>query len=124
MSKYQVNNHSVLKVSNDEAKNGASWHDIARGRAFKQHGDIHDTNDLPAGDIHAIHRHHDDYLPKTNPEEMNRELSALEDQIKQLQATENEKAQARQMAKQQQEQHHGQQKESYEDDPYEDWLKE
>lgn len=118
MPKYTVNNHSVLNVSNEEAKNGASWHDLARERAFKQHGD---AEELPEGDIHAIRKHPDHHLPQLNPEEEKHALDALEDQIKHLQATENEKAQARNLAKQQQNQ---QSQNHYEDDPYDDWFKE
>lgn len=120
MPKYTVNNHSVLNVNNDEAKQGASWHDIARGRAHKQHGDV-DGKDLPEEDIHAVKRHEDHHLPQTDPHEMNQELDSLESQIKMLQQTEAEKANARQLA---QEQHEKQtQKDTFGDNPYDDWFK-
>lgn len=120
MSKYKVNNHSVLNVSNEEAKQSASWHDIARRRAHSQHGG---GEELDPNDIHAVRKHEEPDLRRSDPQEIENELHSLEDQIKQLQETENQKAQARQLAQQQQQQqkqHH----ETHEEDPYEDWFKE
>jgi hypothetical protein len=115
-SKYKVNNHSVLKVSNDEAKQGASWHDIARGRAFKQHP----TGELSDKDIHSVPKiDYGPQLPEAHPEETEETLHTIEDQIKLLQANEQEKARVR--AEQDQKK---QQQQSMENDPYDDWFKE
>jgi polyhydroxyalkanoate synthesis regulator phasin len=86
MSKYQVNNHSVLKVTKQEAQQGKSWHDIARGRATKQHGD---GEEIPEGDIHAIPKHYQHpSLAQESPEALNETLSSLEEKIKQMQSQE------------------------------------
>ena len=87
-NKYQVNDHSVLTVTKDEAKTGKSWHDISRNRAFKQHGENHeDPSKYPEGDIHAPIKHDtSSHLPKINPEETNAAISSLEERLKQVQA--------------------------------------
>lgn len=86
MSKYQVNNHSVLKVTKEEAQQGKSWHDIARGRANKQHGE---GEEIPEGDIHAIPKHYQHPgLAQEDPEVVNATLTSLEDRIKQMQSKE------------------------------------
>lgn len=117
-TKYQVNNHSVLKVSNNEAKKGASWHDIARRRAFAQHGGVEDA-DLPDGDIHKVVRHVDTHLPQVNQEEAEEAVVTLEEQIKLLKHAEEERA--RYQASQPQK---PQPQEQFDKDPYDDWFKE
>jgi hypothetical protein len=119
MPKYTVNNHSILNVQSEEAKSGASWHDIARGRAFKQHGD---AEDLPEGDIHAVRKHQDPHLHQRNPDEENQALDSLEGKIKQLQQSEQQKAQTRTYPQQQPQQDQTQLTgEQY--DTYDDWFK-
>jgi hypothetical protein len=84
MSKYQVNDHSILKVTKEEAQQGKSWHDIARGRAQRQHGE---GEEIPEGDIHAIQKHYEHPgLAQDAPEEVEQTLTSLEEKIKQLQS--------------------------------------
>ncbi|MBA3724127.1 MAG: hypothetical protein H0W89_04550 [Candidatus Levybacteria bacterium] len=110
MSKYQVNDHSVLKVTKEEAKQGSSWHDLAKRREHQQHGD---GEDIPEGDIHAVQKHYQHAgIPQRAPEEVKATLDSLEEKIKQLQANE-VKPQAPTPAQNPQQ-----------DDPLDDWYKE
>lgn len=117
MSKYKVNNHSVLNVSNEEAKHGASWHDIAKRRAFAQHGD---AEELPDGDIHKPQSiDHSPHLPNRTAEETEEALTSIEDQIKRLHAQEAEKHRTQQPP-----QPPVQPQNQFDNDPYDDWFKE
>lgn len=84
MAKYQINNHSVLKVTKQEAEQGSSWNDLARRRANAQHGE---GEEIPEGDIHHIPKI--DYhaqVAQSNPEETKTALDALAEKIKHLQS--------------------------------------
>lgn len=122
MSKYQVNDHSVLKVSKEEAKQGKSWHDIAQRRAHSQHGD----GEMSEDDIHAVKKFdHTLHLPIPNPDEAAHAMETLEGKIKRLQGEEQEKARIRnEQAQQQVSQQHHQQgvKDSFEEE-MDDWFK-
>lgn len=117
-TKYQVNNHSVLNVSTNEAKKGASWHDIIKRREFAQHGGVEQA-DLPDGDIHKVVRHVDTHLPQVNQQEAEEAVVSLEEQIKLLKHAEEERARykADQALK-------PPPQEQIDKDPFDDWFKE
>ncbi len=111
-SKYQVNNHSVLNVTKQEAQQGRSWHDLARGRAQKQHGE---GEEIPEGDIHAVVKlDNSTHLPQVNQEENKVAIGSLEERLKQIQAQRAEEAKP---VPQQPEQN------QYDEDVYDEWLK-
>jgi hypothetical protein len=116
-SKYKVNNHSILNTSNDEAKQGASWNDIVRSRADRQH-----PHGLLDGDIHKPVKYPDHHQQQADPQETAEALHTIEDQIKHLQAREEEKARARiaQQHPPQPNEHH----QSVESDSHDDWRRE
>jgi hypothetical protein len=70
-----------LLVKKDEAQKGKSWHDIARERATKQHGD---PDNIPEGDIHAIPKISDHEQLRKSPEETQNSLDSLEQKLEKL----------------------------------------
>lgn len=76
-----------LLVKKSDSKKGSLWHDFAHSRIIKQHG----GDEIPEGDLHAIHKPENPVLgQKSTPEETNAVLSDLEKEIQELKQKDNQ----------------------------------
>lgn len=109
----KVNNKSPFQIKKEDLTKSASWNDVAQERFKKQH---EDPENLPENDNHAVpKRTADPILTLPDNTELDSAVHNLEEQIKQLQQTEQQNKSQNNADMQ------STQKPST--NPYDDWIK-